>query len=115
MTKRDEAGDAVLLYAVSNFLPNLRFFGVGWMAVFILGWRLRFVAIVGIAAFSLLFLWSFVRLLIALVLGVWLLFHGTSATVQGTEAKHWIAKALLFAETLVYAVFVWVLYLAFFA
>lgn len=80
----------------------------------VLGQWLRFVAVIGIAAFGLLLLWSLVRTVIALALGALFLFTGTSAADPRTERKFWAAKALLFAETLVYGVFVWLLYLSFF-
>lgn len=59
--------------------------------------------------------WSVVRTVIAFGLGALLLFSGTSATDKGTEAKFWAAKVLVLAETIVYAIFVWLLYLSFFA
>lgn len=115
MTKRDEDADVVLRKGRSDFLPNLRFFGLGWLVVLVVGQWLWFVAVIGIVAFGLLLLWSLIRTVIALALGAVLLFSGTSAANPGTESKVWAAKALLLAETFAYAVFVWLLYLSFFA
>lgn len=115
MARRDEDADIVLGKAKADFLPNIRFFGLGLVVVLVLGRWVRFVAWVGTAAFLLLLLWSVIRTVMAFGLGTLLLFSGTSATERGTEARFWAAKALVLGETIVYAIFVLLLYMAFFA
>lgn len=114
MSKRDDDAALVLATARKDLSGNVRFFGLVFVGVVLLGQWLRFVAVIGIVAFGFLLLWSSVRSFIALGLGLYLAVAGTSSTASDTEVKFWTAKAFLLVETLAYGVFVTVLYWMFF-